>query len=74
MGKTIASPIRSKHLGFCTIRGVFCQPFGENTFSKNAPKTNNVDFAEIGIVPWTLYAVRIAMRNKIDAVTYFAYF
>jgi len=38
-GKTIAQSVKSKHLQLVPFGGVLCQPFGENTFSQNAPKT-----------------------------------
>ena len=39
MGKIIRKSIRSEHFGILQFWEFFCQPFGENTFSKNAPKT-----------------------------------
>jgi len=41
MGKTIGQTIRSEHLGILQFWEFFCQPFGENTFFENAPKTKN---------------------------------
>jgi len=41
MGKIIGKSIRSEDLGILQFWEFFCQPFGENTFSKNAPKTKN---------------------------------
>ena len=41
MGKIIRKSIRSEHLGILQFWEFFCQPFGENTFSKNTSKTNN---------------------------------
>jgi len=41
MGKIIGKSIRSEHFGILQFWEFFCQPFGENTFSKNAPKTKN---------------------------------
>jgi len=38
LGKTIGQSIRSKHFGFLNFGGYIGQLFGENTFSKNAPK------------------------------------
>jgi len=39
MGKIIGKSIRSEHFGILQFWEFFCQPFGENTFSKNGPKT-----------------------------------
>jgi len=41
MGKIIGKSIGSEHFGILQFWEFFCQPFGENTFSKNAPKTKN---------------------------------
>jgi len=40
MGKIIKKSIGSEHFGILQFWEFFCQPFGENTFSKNEPKTN----------------------------------
>ena len=47
MGKIIGKSIRSEHFGILQFWEFFCQPFGENTFSKNAPKTNNEKLKKI---------------------------
>ena len=47
MGKTIGESIISKHFGILQLWEFFCQPFGENTFSKNATKTNNGNLKHI---------------------------
>jgi len=39
MCKIIWKSIRSEHFGILQLWEFFCQPFGENTFSKNGPKT-----------------------------------
>jgi len=39
MGKIIGKSIGSEHFGILQFREFFCQPFGENTFSKDGPKT-----------------------------------
>jgi len=39
-GKIIRKSIRSEHLGISQFWEFFCQPFGENAFSKNGPQTN----------------------------------
>ena len=39
-GKIIRKSIRSEHFGILQFWEFFCQPFGENTLSKNGPKTN----------------------------------
>jgi len=41
MGRIMGKSIGSEHLGILQFWEFFCQPFGENTFSKNAPKTEN---------------------------------
>jgi len=41
MRKIIRKSIGSEHLGILQFWEFFCQPFGENTFSKNAPKMKN---------------------------------
>ena len=41
MGKIIGKSIKSEHFGILQFWEFFCQPFGENPFSKNAPKTEN---------------------------------
>jgi len=41
MGKTIGQSIRSEDLGILQFGVFFCQPFGENTFSKNVSKRKN---------------------------------
>jgi len=40
MCKIIGKSIGSEHFGILQFWEFFCQPFGENTFSKNGPKTN----------------------------------
>ncbi len=35
MGKHIGKSIRSEHVGILQFGKLFCQPFGENTFSNN---------------------------------------
>jgi len=44
MGKIIGKSIRSEHLGISPFGEFFCQPFGENTFSKNASKRKMKNF------------------------------
>jgi len=39
MCKIIGKSIGSEHFGILQFGEFFCQPFGENTFSKNGPKT-----------------------------------
>jgi len=39
MVKIMGKSIRSEHFGILQVWEFFCQPFGENTFSKNGPKT-----------------------------------
>jgi len=39
MGKIIGKSIGSEHFGILQFWELFCQRFGENTFSKNGPKT-----------------------------------
>jgi len=39
MGKIIGKSIGSEHFGILQFGEFFCQPFGENTFPKNGPKT-----------------------------------
>ncbi len=41
MGEAIGQSIRFEHFGILQFGDFFCQPFRENTFSKNAPKTKN---------------------------------
>jgi len=41
MGKIIRKSIRSEKIGILQFGEFFCQAFGENTFSRNAPKTKN---------------------------------
>jgi len=41
MGQIMRKSIRSEHFGILQFWEFFCQPFVENTFSKNAPKTKN---------------------------------
>jgi len=41
MGKIIRKSVRSEHFGILQFWEFFCQPFGENTLSKNAPKPKN---------------------------------
>jgi len=50
MGKIIGKPIRSEHFWILQFWEFFCQPFGENTFSKNAPKTTNEKLKKISSV------------------------
>ena len=38
MGEIIGKSISSEHFGILQFWEFFCQPFGENTFSKNVPK------------------------------------
>jgi len=47
MGKTIGKSIRSEHFGILQFWEFFCQPFGENQLSKNAPKTNNGNLKQV---------------------------
>jgi len=41
MGKTIWPSMRSDVFWILQFWELFCQPFGENTFPKNAPETKN---------------------------------
>jgi len=47
ISKIIWKSIRSEHFGKLQFWEFFCQPFGENTFSKNAPKTKHEKLTKI---------------------------
>jgi len=69
MGKIIRKSIGSEHFGILQFWEFFCQPFGENTFSKNDPKRKmkslkNYKFLSNQITPRYLYVIRISLKER----------
>jgi len=62
MDKTMVESIRSKHFG-----RFLCQPLGENTFAKNAPKTKMIPNI---VITWDFIEFRARTNSAVYAGLY----